>query len=177
MKLSTLPALIGVATAMKQSPVNNGTLPEKDPAGAEVCRKVADFSIKDMREAASAFNHTATLAMSSMSPEECGADTELLSLINDFYLEKTDSVALTGRLNQTESEDEETRQTAVSEFATDYTKLAFTDTFLLKPVVSVLDTPVKEEHGEDLLKSSERIKNDSFHLMSASACIADHVSR
>lgn len=177
MKLAMLPTLLATAAAMKQGHVENGTLPEKEPDGADVCRVVADFSIKDMRAAASAFNHTATNAISKMDPTQNGSDIELLSFVNELYLNKTDDSLLKGRLSNAESDDKKTRQTAVTEFAEDYAKLALTDNFVLKPLAGTLPEPVKGEYTEALEKNSERIKNDSFHLMSSSACIADHASR
>lgn len=187
MKIAMLPTLLSTAAAVKQGrPIDNGTNntnntnampPIKEPDNADVCRVVADFSIKDMREAASNFNLTATTAMSKMNASESGSEIELLSSINSLFLNKTDTDELKGRIGQAESKYKSTRQSAVTEFAKDYATLAFTDNFVLKPLASVLDEPISSEHGEALTKSSERIKNDSFNLMSASACIAEHAAR
>lgn len=172
-----LPTLFAAAAAVKQGHVGNETPPVKEPDGADVCRTVADFSIKDMREASIAFNHTATTAIGKMDPTKCGSEIELLSFINELYLNKTDSALLEGRLSNAESDDKKTRQNAVADFAEDYAKLALTDNFVLKPLTSTLEEPIKSEHAESLEKSSDRIKNDSFHLMTSSACIADHATK
>lgn len=177
MKLGILPTFFAAAAAAKQEHIINETPPVKEPDGADSCRLIAGVSIKDMREAALAFNHTAITAINKMDPNTHAAEIDLLSFVNELYLSKSDSALLEGRLGNAESADKSTRQNAVAEFAEDYGKLTLTDALVLKPLSSSLDEPIKGAHGKSLENNSDRIKNDSFHLMSASACIADHASR